>query len=91
MVQIAGALSPANDAVLANGTDNVAAFTLPEGFRPPTGIYALCQGTMRAVWLLRVNADGQVQIGRYRTSFDSYPSTVATSVWLPISITFMTE
>ena len=59
---------------------------LPEGYRPNTAFYTLCQGSGRNIWLLTVRINGAVQFSRYHV-LDTYP-TVAKNVWLPVHTTF---
>lgn len=89
IVQLVGALSPATTATLADGADNVVAFTLPEGYRPSSNMDILCQGSLLSIFLFRLKTSGDVAVGRYRDSFDRYPTSVAVSTWLPFSVTFI--
>jgi len=60
-----------NVAALAAGFDEVL-LTLPEVFRPAVDVSLLQQGSNGAVWWLRINANGDVHICRYRSSWSGY-------------------
>lgn len=51
-------------------------FVLPEGLRPATDVYQVCQGGTTRIWLLHINPAGQVLFSRYRngSSYDSLSS-----------------
>lgn len=88
VVDICGAVSPASTSALANG-ESVTAFTLPSGYRPAYTRTILCQGSSLGIFMVQVQSAGAVTIARYRSSgATSYPTSVATTTWLPISITF---
>lgn len=63
-------------------------FTLPEGYRPTSGIFTLCQGSGTGVWFLTVNSNGTVTFARYRYG-NSESSTAGVNTWLPFHITFL--
>ena len=89
-VQIRGQLSPAEESVIANGVE-VTAITLPREIVPSKSLYRIGQGSVRNIFMYSVKYDtGNFTIGRYRTT-DSYPTTVATTAWLPFDITYMVD
>lgn len=94
VVEIIGTLHPATTAIMASGAEHDL-FTLPEGFRPShRSVVAIMQGSARAIFMARALPDGIVRIGRYRnatSTTDSYPSTVATSAWLPIHLIYTVD
>ena len=88
VVDICGAVSPANATALANG-ESVTAFTLPAGYRPAYTRTYVCHGSGLGVFMVQAQSGGGITIARYRsTGSSSYPTSVATSTWLPISIAF---
>ena len=91
LVSIMGAMSPKTTTTLAKGADNVLAFTLPIGFRPPTEIVTISQGSVRNIFLSRVHpTTGNFSVGRYRVA-DAYPASVGTATWLPFNISYFTD
>ena len=84
VVEIRGIVKPIND--IAYGTDMHKIITVPDGYRPSTTIYALCQGSGNCVWLLRVNTNGAVELSRYRNGSTNTTATAGT--WLPFQITY---
>ena len=88
IVDIRGAVSPANTSALANG-NSVTAFTLPTGYRPSYTRTYIFQGSGLCIFMVQVQSGGAVTIARYRNvGSTSYPTSVATGTWLPISATF---
>ena len=74
------------------GTTNYLMTTVPEGFRPPFTINAICQGSGDSIWLCILNSSGQLYLSRYRvTSNTTTASTLAAGAWFPINITYITE
>lgn len=61
-------------------------FTLPEGYRPDKGVYAIMQGSGARRWLLIVNSNGAVTVGRY--GIDSFEN-INTGVWLPFNVSYV--
>ena len=93
VVDIAGAVSPKATDILADGR-GVILFTLPDGFRPAYTRTFMGQGSDRNVFLIQVNSTGGVAISRYRnttSTTDTYPTSVPTTAWLPISVTFTVD
>ena len=83
MVHVCGTIAPAST-VAANGT--LAFSVLPQGFRPRRTVFAVCQGSNRAVWLLTVSSSGTMTAARYRD--ETGWVAMGTNVWLPFSVTF---
>lgn len=93
VVDICGAVSPASTSTLANG-DAVTVFTLPQAYRPSYTRTYVCHGSERDVFMVQVQSDGGVTISRYRSTTstsNAYPTSVATTNWLPISVTFTVD
>lgn len=65
--------------------------TLPTEFRPSRSYTFVCQGSTMAIYDLNVNANGGVQISRYRqtNSTSSSYSSVSAGQWLPFSAVYM--
>lgn len=93
MVEIRGAVAPTQS--IESGTTIHVIFTLPEGYRPDSPIYVTCQGSGNCVWLLRINADGEVGFSRYRNGDTGVTVTAKTDTeagtWLPFHCTFLVE
>lgn len=91
VVDIAGAVSPKAASTLADG-EGATIFTLPQAYRPAyTRTYA-CHGSTTNIFMVQVQSGGNVNIARYRSSGSaSYPTSVATTSWLPISVSFMVD
>lgn len=85
VVEVRGIVTPTVD--VAGNTTIHELFTLPEGYRPSSPIYVVCQGSGNCTWLLRVNNNGDVGFSRYRNGDTS--TTAATGVWLPFQATFI--
>lgn len=93
VVDICGAVSPASTSTLANG-DAVTVFTLPQAYRPSYTRTYVCHGSGRDVFMVQVQSAGGVTISRYRSTTstsNAYPTSVATTNWLPISVTFTVD
>lgn len=61
--------------------------TLPAGYRPARNHHYLCQGSGNNIWLMAVNYNGQIEVGRYR--YGSLQSgDISTSTWLPFAVSF---
>jgi hypothetical protein len=84
-VEVRGIVTPTAD--IAGSTTIYPIFTLPEGYRPDSPIYTICQGSSNCTWLLRVAANGEVGFSRYRNGGET--ATAAASVWLPFQVTFL--
>lgn len=88
VVDIRGSVSPANTSALADG-ESVTAFTLPTGYRPAYTRTHVCHASGFNVFMLQISSAGAVSISRYRsTGATAYPTSVATTSWLPINATF---
>jgi len=83
--EVRGIVTPTVD--VAGNTTIHELFTLPEGYRPSSPIYVVCQGSGNCTWLLRVNNNGDVGFSRYRNGDTS--TTAAAGVWLPFQATFI--
>ena len=64
-------------------------FTIPSGYRPSQDVFALCQGSNAAEWLLQVKTSGEVYFARYSdtTSFAS----IDTGKWFPFHVTWIMD
>lgn len=87
IVEVRGIVTPTVD--LATGTTVVPIFTLPEGYRPSSPIYLVCQGSNNCTWLLRITSGGEVGFSRYRNGDVS--TTAAAGTWLPFQVTFFNK
>lgn len=87
LVEVRGIVTPVVD--IAGSTTIYPIITLPEGYRPNSPIYSLCQGSNNSVWLLRVETNGEVGFSRYRNGSDTATATAGT--WLPFQITFFNK
>lgn len=85
IVEVRGIVTPTSD--IAGSTTIYAICTLPEGYRPNSPIYAICQGSNNCTWLLRVATNGEVGFSRYRNG--DATATAAAGAWLPFQITFV--
>jgi hypothetical protein len=85
IVEVRGIVTPVES--IAGGTDIYPIFTLPDGYRPNSPIYAVCQGSGACSWLLRVNTDGEVGFSRYRSGEGMINCPAET--WLPFQVTFI--
>lgn len=85
IVEVRGIVTPTAD--IAGSTTIHLIFTLPEGYRPDSPIYTICQGTGNCTWLLRVATNGEVGFSRYRNG--DATATAAASTWLPFQVTFI--
>lgn len=85
IVEVRGIVTPTAD--IAGSTTIHPIFTLPEGYRPDSPIYVICQGSGNHTWLLRVNINGEVGFSRYRNGDTT--ATAAKDVWLPFQVTYI--
>ena len=76
-----------NATILAGGSGNI--FTLPDGYKPSSIIYKLCQGSYSNHWLLTVSSNGSVTLNRYSKG-GTYVD-LSTDAWLPFYCTFMVD
>lgn len=83
MVQVKGIVQPTSQ-IAAGGSATI--FTLPEGYRPSTNEYFVCQGSVKNTWLLTITSAGAVQMSRYGGT--EY-AAATTGAWLPFSATFL--
>lgn len=74
-------------------TDMYTIFTLPEGYRPGSLIYVICQGSGNCTWLMRINTNGEIGFSRYRNGDASASVSPgadgASGTWLPFQATFL--
>lgn len=91
VVQILGACSP--NATVAGSVTLLAGLQLPVGYRPHFDINVLTQGSGVSIFAWRVDNNGAITWQRYRmnTSSTNYISSVGTTAWLPIHITYLTD
>lgn len=85
MVEVRGIVTPTSDIAYSN--DIISIFTLPEGYRPSSPIYVVCQGSGNCVWLLQVTSGGEVGFSMYRNGNTN--TTATAGVWLPFQVTFL--
>lgn len=91
VVYLEGTLQPTSASTNIDTSDGNIVFTLPEGFRPSTDSHVwVCQGSNRALWILRVDRSGNVYAARYRTDWASY-SEPGTTAWFPFSVSFVVD
>lgn len=86
IVYLEGEVKPT--ASITGSTTQYTICTLPEDCRPSRKVCQLCQGTGVNKWLLVVNTNGNVTFSRYGTNA---LANAETSVWLPFSVSFMTD
>lgn len=97
IVNIVGTLTTkslmVNKTVIDNGEEAsllLQGMTLPENYRPKTGVSTIHQGSGKAIFMTQVSPDGTIKIGRYREG-NTYPSTLPNNVWLPINIMYIAK
>lgn len=88
-VQIVGAISPksSSNKFGSNAGDIIA--TIPSGFRPIYSCIQKCQGSLYDSWTIRISPDGTVRAERYNNGTEFITPT--TTVWMPFSVTYITE
>lgn len=84
VVEVCGVLAPVK--TLPGSTSAVVMFTLPEGYRPNTIRYFVCQGSNTNKWLLSVDPNGDVGFSRYGVT---EPVECAPDSWLPFNAMFI--
>lgn len=87
LVEVRGIVTPSADIEGSNTIYPIV--TLPEGYRPSSSIYSLCQGSNNGIWLLRVATNGEVGFSRYRNGGTTATATAGT--WLPFQVTFFNK
>lgn len=87
LVEVRGIVKPTVD--IAGGTDMHNIITVPDGYRPNSPVYVVCQGSGNCVWLLRVNTDGTVALSRYRNGDTTI--TASAGAWLPFQVTYFAK
>lgn len=91
LVEVRGVVKPAVNLPKSGDGSTVSytIFTLPNGYRPNSPIYIICQGSGNCTWLLQVNTNGNVTFSRYRNGDTS--ATADTGAWLPFQVTFFSN
>lgn len=93
IVEIRGVVAPAS--AIAGSTTIYPIFTLPEGYRPDSPIYVICQGSGNCTWLLSIKTNGEVGHSRYRNGDTAATAAAKTSTadgaWLPFQATFFAK
>lgn len=84
VVEVCGVLAPVE--TLPGSTSAVVMFTLPEGCRPNTIRYFVCQGSNTNKWLLSIDPNGDVGFSRYGIT---EPVECAPDKWLPFNAMFI--
>lgn len=87
IVEIRGVVTPSSD--IAGSTTIHEIFTLPDGYKPDSPIFMVCQGSGNCTWLLRVNTDGEVGFSRYQNGGTTITATAGT--WLPFQVMFFAK
>lgn len=87
VVEVRGIVTPVSD--IAGSTTSHTMFTLPVGYRPSLNVYAVCQGSQDATWLLGIGSNGVVTFSRYRDNTGFI--TAVNGNWLPIHATFILD
>lgn len=91
IINIRGTLTTISNLTMTDGSEvPLIMGTLPSGALPHEGIATLHQGSGEAIFMTQVNADGTINIGRYREG-NTYPSTLPSKVWLPINIMYIAK
>ena len=87
VVDLSGVLK--NTSAVTLNTTGIKVFTIPSGYRPSQDVFALCQGSNAAEWLLQVKTSGEVYFARYSdtTSFAS----IDTGKWFPFHVTWIID
>ena len=97
VVELRGVITPLSD--IAYTSSNISTeyrmFLLPPGYRPTSSVYAICQGSGTATWMLHVATSGWVTFGRYRLG-DAWATAKApvdntNGAWLPFQCTFLVD
>lgn len=91
MVEVRGIVKPAVNLPKSGdgSTTSYTIFTLPNGYRPNSPIYIMCQGSGNCAWLLQVNTNGNVTFSRYRNGDAN--ATADTGTWLPFQVTYFAD
>lgn len=87
LVEIRGTVKPTKE--IEYSTEYTDIFTLPEGYRPDTSVFTLCQGSGACIWLMQINNEGRVGFTRYRNGDTN--TNASNSVWLPFHCTFLVD
>lgn len=84
LVEVRGVVTPIND--IAGSTTSYTILTLPNGYRPNSPIYVICQGSGNCTWMLGIKTNGDVSFSRYRNG--DATTTAAAGAWLPFQAVF---
>lgn len=91
IINIRGTLTTISNLTMTDGSEvPLIMGTLPSGALPHEGVATLHNGSGKAIFMTQVNADGTINIGRYREG-NTYPSTLPSKVWLPINIMYIAK
>jgi hypothetical protein len=86
-VQFVWACNPTADILL--NTTQVTVCTLPVGFRPSQNFYCLCQCSGTSFFMLGIATNGNVMVSRLRDIDGTGFETATSSMWFPISATWV--
>lgn len=89
IVFVRAILTPASTSTLADGKEAVV-IEIPTIFKPSFDSTSLHQGSTRAIFMSRVNSN-QIIIGRWRNDMANYPTSVATTTWLPFNTSYLVD
>lgn len=87
-VEILGAVRPSK--TISVGNDPITIFTIPKELFPNVQVPQLCQGSLRGIWYFEVTPTGNVNISRFRNSFDRY-DTADTDSWFPFHVNYFID
>jgi hypothetical protein len=93
LVEVRGVVAPTS--AITGSTTIYPIFTLPEGYRPDSPIYVICQGSGNCTWLLSIKTNGEVGHSRYRNGDTAATAAAKTSTadgaWLPFQVTYFAK
>ena len=78
-VYLKGTLTSTQE-ITANSTTIIG--TLPQDYRPTNQVWTICHGSGMNIWLLSIQANGNLTIERYGTATNI---AIPSGAWLPIS------
>lgn len=87
IVFVQGEIKPTS--TIAGSSTSILIFTLSAGYRPPTSLQYVCQGSGSNQWLCTVESNGDVKFARYNNG--SGFVSASTSAWLPFNFTFLID
>lgn len=85
VVELRGIVKPIADIEYSTNMHTI--MTVPDGYKPNSPVYAICQGSGNCTWLLRVGTNGTVDFSRYRNG--SANTTATAGAWLPFQVTYL--